>query len=142
MSQGRPGGRRRRAGAERVRPVTSGVRLSLTGMAFRRLLAQAAVTDLEVAERWYATLFDAPPHTRPMDGLLEWHLGASFGVQVFLDPVRAGRSTLVLDESDLDVLASRLSAAGLGHAGPQPVTASRVLRLSDPDGNQVVVTGA
>jgi catechol 2,3-dioxygenase-like lactoylglutathione lyase family enzyme len=110
-------------------------------MAFRHLLAQAVVTDLAAAERWYTALFDSAPQARPMDGLLEWHLGDSFGVQVWLDPARAGRSALVLDESDLDALAVRLSAAGLHHDGPQPVTASRVLVLADPDGNQVVVTG-
>lgn len=76
-----------------------------------------------------------------MDGLLEWHLGGSFGVQVWVDQARAGRSTMVVDESDLDALAARLRAAGLDHGGPQPVTASRVLTLTDPDGNQVIVTG-
>jgi hypothetical protein len=41
----------------------------------------------------------------------------------------------------LDALAARLGASGLDHDGPQQVTASRVLVLADPDGNQVVVTG-
>jgi len=76
-----------------------------------------------------------------MDGLLEWHLADSFGVQVWLDQARAGRSAMVLDESDIDALAARLSTAGVGHDGPQRVTASRVLVITDPDGNQVVVTG-
>lgn len=110
-------------------------------MSFQRLLAQAVVTDLDEAERWYAVLFGGAPQARPMDGLLEWHLAADFGVQVWLDPERAGRSSLVLDESDLDALAERLSGAGLQHDGPQQVTASRVLMLADPDGNRVVVTG-
>ena len=48
---------------------------------------------------------------------------------------------MVIDEFDLDALAARLNAAGLDHDGPRPVTASRVLVLSDPDGNQVVITG-
>ena len=110
-------------------------------MAFQRLLAQAVVADLEVAERWYAALFDGTPQSRPMDGLLEWHLGDSFGVQVWLDPTRAGRSTMVVEESDLDTLAARVSAAGLSHVDPQPGGGARVLILSDPDGNQVVITG-
>jgi hypothetical protein len=110
-------------------------------MAFQRLLAQSVVNDLEVAERWYSALFDGAPQARPMDGLIEWHLGPTFGVQVWLDPTRAGRSSMVIDESDLDALAARLNAAGLDHDGPRPVTASRVLVLSDPDGNQIVITG-
>lgn len=110
-------------------------------MAFRRLLAQAVVTDLAAAERWYATLLESPPHARPMGGLLEWHLGDSFGIQVWLDPARAGRSAMVIEESDLDGLATRLSAAGVDHGGPEPGGGSRVLILADPDDNRVVITG-
>ncbi|NIZ90454.1 VOC family protein [Kineococcus rubinsiae] len=110
-------------------------------MTFRHLLAQAVVRDLRVAEPWYAEVFAGPPGARPMDGLLEWELGESFGVQVWCDPARAGRSTLVLEVSDLDALAARLTAAGLPHDGPQPITVGRALVLTDPDGNRVVVTG-
>ena len=110
-------------------------------MTFQRLLAQSVVTDLAVAERWCTTLFDGPPQARPMDGLLQWRLRDSFGVQVWLDPDRAGRSSMVVEESDLDALAARLTASGLDHEGPQPGGGSRVLVLTDPDGNQVVATG-
>ena len=111
-------------------------------MTFHRVLAQAIVVDLGVAEQWYGELFGGAPHARPMDGLLEWHLGEGFGVQVLQDDARAGRSGMVLDESDLDALAARLTAAGIEHGGPRQVTSSRVLILSDPDGNQIVVSGA
>ena len=114
----------------------------IRSITFQRLLAQAVVNDLAVAEQWYTTLFDGPPQSRPMDGLLEWHLGASFGAQVWLDPDRAGRSAMVVEESELDTLADRLSAAGIDHSGPQPGGGARVLIVNDPDGNQVVVTGA
>jgi catechol 2,3-dioxygenase-like lactoylglutathione lyase family enzyme len=110
-------------------------------MAFQRLLAQAVVADLEVAEQWYTTLLGGRPQARPMDGLLEWHLADSFGVQVWLDPARAGKSAMVIDESDLDALAARLAADGLDHGGPQSGGGARVLILSDPDGNQVVISG-
>ncbi|HEX8509587.1 MAG TPA: VOC family protein [Propionibacteriaceae bacterium] len=111
-------------------------------MTFRRLLAQSIVSDSEVAERWYTALFEGSPQARPMDGLLEWHLSDSFGVQVWRDPERAGHSAMVLNESDLDALAARLTASGNEHDGPQRATSSRLLVLSDPDGNQVVITGA
>ncbi len=104
-------------------------------------MAQAVVTDLEGAERWFATVLGGAPHARPMDGLLEWHLADTFGVQVWRDPVRAGRSAMVIDESELDALATRLADAGIEHAGPQPGGGARVLVLTDPDGNQVVVLG-
>ena len=110
-------------------------------MAFQRLLAQTVVTDLEVAEQWYSTLFGGRPQARPMDGLLEWHLAGTFGVQVWLDPSRAGKSAMVIDESDLDAFAARLDRDGLAQGGPQSGGGARVLILSDPDGNQVVFSG-
>jgi hypothetical protein len=48
---------------------------------------------------------------------------------------------MVIDESDLDALAARLAADGLDHGGPQSGGGARVLILSDPDGNQVVISG-
>jgi|SRR6478735_7994045 len=118
-----------------------GASSSLTGMAFQRLLAQAVVSDLEVAEQWYATLLGGSPQARPMDGLLEWHLAGTFGVQVWLDPTRAGNSAMVIEDSDLDGLTDRLAVDGLEHGGPQPGGGGRVLILADPDGNQVVISG-
>ncbi|GAA3249854.1 VOC family protein [Pseudonocardia petroleophila] len=111
-------------------------------MAMHSVLAQATVSDLAAAERWYSAVFGRAPDARPMGGLLEWHLGSTFGVQVFAEPDRAGRSSIVLGEDDLDALAARLTDAGVAHDGPQPVTSSRILALQDPDGNRVVFTGA
>lgn len=107
----------------------------------RRLLANCTVTDLDRAEHWYTRLFDREPAARPMSGLIEWHLGDTFGVQVWSEPDRAGQSSVVLDETDLDAAAARLSAAGIGHDGPQPGGGARILQLTDPDGNRVVLTG-
>ncbi|MGY1671773.1 VOC family protein [Geodermatophilus sp. SYSU D00710] len=107
-----------------------------------RVLAQATVADLDRAERWYATLFGRAPDSRPMDGLLEWHLTDSGGVQVWREPGRSGRSTVVLEVADLDAVAGDLTAAGITHDGPQPGGGSRVLRLGDPEGNRVVLVGA
>ncbi|MDE9365489.1 VOC family protein [Luteipulveratus sp. YIM 133132] len=106
------------------------------------VLGQSTVTDLARAEEWYTRLFDREPDSRPMDGLLEWHLGDGFGVQVWAEADRAGRSSIVLVETDLDAVATRLAAAGVDHDGPQPGGGARVLQLTDPDGNRVVITGA
>ena len=114
---------------------------SLYSMAIQRVLAQSTVSDLETAERWYSTLFMRRPDARPMPGLLEWHLGDTFGVQVWSEPDRAGHSSMVLDESDLDALAARLTEAGLDHPGTQQASSSRIVLLEDPDGNRVVFTG-
>jgi len=108
----------------------------------RSLLAQSTVTDLDAAEDWYTHLFGRAPDARPMPGLLEWQLGEPFGVQVWSEPDRAGRSTMVLEQADLDAAAVRLAEAGIAHHGPQPASSSRILILTDPDGNRVVLTGA
>jgi len=107
----------------------------------RRLLANCTVTDLDRAEKWYFRLLDREPDARPMTGLIEWHLGDTFGLQVWSEPDRAGHSSVVLDETDLDTAAARLNAAGLEHDGPQPGGGGRILQLSDPDGNRVILTG-
>lgn len=106
------------------------------------VLAQSTVSDLGRAEDWYTALFGRGPDARPMEGLLEWYLTESFGVQVWDEPERAGRSSMVLAVSDLDADAASLARAGLTLDGPQQVSAGRVLVLLDPDGNRVVLTGA
>lgn len=106
-----------------------------------RLLAHCTVTDLDRAEHWYTRVLDGRPDARPMPGLIEWHLEPTFGLQVWSESDRAGRSTVVLDETDLDTAAARLTRAGVDHDGPEPGGGTRILRLADPDGNRVVFTG-
>lgn len=105
-----------------------------------RLLGNHCVSDLEAAERWYTTLVGRGPDARPMAGLLEWHLSDTTGLQVWLEPERAGGGGSVIQVMDLDAAAATLAQAGLTTDGPEQATSSRILRLSDPDGNRVVLT--
>lgn len=130
--------------------MTSGSRRSLPNqvvsamegkpMTFSGVVAQATVSDLEPALRWYSRVFGRQPDDRPMDGLAEWHLARGAGVQVWAEPDRAGRSSLIVEVSDLDALISRIDEAGITHDPPQDVTASRILTLEDPDGNRLVLS--
>ena len=108
----------------------------------RRVLAHCTVTDLDRAEVWYARLLGREPDARPMDGLIEWHFSDSCGLQVWSEPDRAGRSCAVLEETDLDEAAARASEAGISHAGTRSGGGARILQLTDPDGNRLVLTGA
>ena len=108
----------------------------------RRLLAHCTVTDLGRAEDWYARLLGRGPDARPMPGLIEWHLGDSYGLQVWSEPDRAGQSSVVLEETDLDEAAALAAEVGIVHDGPRPGGGARILQLADPDGNRVVLTGA
>lgn len=107
-----------------------------------RLLAQCTVAQLERAEQWYSQVLDHGVDTHPMPGLAEWHLGDNFGVQVWVDADNAGHSTVILNETDLDGAAERVTAAGIHHDGPQAGGGARILQLTDPDGNLVVFAGA
>lgn len=89
-------------------------------MTFTAVYAESIVIDLNAAERWYTVLFNAAPDLRPMEGLLTWVLGEGRGVQVWRDPERAGQSAVMVGVDDLDALASRLTAAGIEHAGAEP----------------------
>lgn len=111
-------------------------------MTLTRILAQSTVTDLGTAERWYTALWERGPDARPMPGLLEWHLNGTAGLQVWSEPARAGRSTVVMGTDDLDAVAARLAAAGVPHEGVQPGGGGRILQVLDPDGNRIVLTGS
>lgn len=107
---------------------------------FSGLLGNCTVSDLQRAESWYTKLFARKPDRRPMDGLLEWHLGPGFGIQVWCEPQRSGHSTVVLEVSDLPAQAQRLLQLGIEHQGLQPGGGAQILQLVDPDGNRVVLT--
>ena len=113
----------------------------LPSMTFTSVLAQATVSDLRAAEPWYTALLDRGPDVRPMDGLLEWRVSDGGGVQVWVEPQRAGRSTVLLATDDLDAVAARLAASGTATRGIERGGGARVLRLTDPDGNRVVLLG-
>lgn len=111
-------------------------------MTLDRILAQSTVSDLATAERWYTALWERGPDARPMPGLLEWYVGGTAGLQVWAEPARAGRSTVVIGTDDLDAVAARLAAAGVDHGGVQPGGGGRILQVADPDGNRIVLTGS
>lgn len=108
---------------------------------FRLLMANCTVSDESVGEAWYSRLFDRGPDSRPMPGLLEWHLGDGFGLQVWAEPDRAGHSSVLIEVDDLDSVVGRLVAAGVDNHGPQPGGGRRILVVEDPDGNRVVFAG-
>lgn len=107
----------------------------------RGVLAHCTVTDLPRAEDWYTRLLGRGPDARPMAGLLEWHLGEGFGLQVWSEPERAGHSCAVLHDTDLDATAAQLTTAGIDNDGPQPGGSGRIVQLADPDGNRIVLLG-
>lgn len=111
-------------------------------MTYTAVVAQSTVSDLGAAEPWYTALLGREPDARPMAGLLEWHVSGDCGLQVWVEPGRAGRSTVLLRADDLDAAAERLRSLGIASGAPEAGGGARLLRLSDPDGNRVVVLGS
>jgi len=105
------------------------------------VLAHSTVPELDRAEDWYGRLFGRAPDATPMPGLLEWYLTDAIGVQVWSEPDRAGRCSMVLEETDLDGATARLVDVGIALDGPAPGGGARILMLTDPDGNRVVLAG-
>jgi predicted enzyme related to lactoylglutathione lyase len=61
------------------------------------------------------------------------------GLQVWQEPGRAGRSTVVLGIEDVETEVARLREAGLQPVGAQPGGGGQVVELRDPDGNRAVL---
>ena len=121
--------------------MTCGRRGGPTCTALNSVLAQSTVSDLGAAEQWYTALWGRGPDARPMPGLLEWHVDPAAGLQVWSEPDRAGRSSVVIGTDVLEGVAARLAASGIDHGGPQQGGGRRILQLADPAGNRVVIAG-
>lgn len=71
----------------------------------------------------------------------QWHLHDAFGVQVWKEAGRAGQSSMVLDESDLEERLDLLTSADIHNEGIGDVTSSRILAITDRDSNRIVFAG-
>ncbi|WP_328795281.1 DUF2867 domain-containing protein [Jannaschia marina] len=114
-------------------------RAILATMPITAIYANLSCADLARSRAWYERVFDRVPDATPMEGLHEWHLGASAGFQLFHDAQKAGQGTVTLFADDLDAARARLAAAGPDLPEPQPGGPGRILQLRDPDGNLVVL---
>lgn len=104
-----------------------------------RLYGQVACADLDRSVAWFERLFDRAPDQRPMQGLAEWDVGDSGGLQLFQQPENAGHTTLTLIVDDLRAQAARLDGAGLKRGEVEPADETSLVRLRDPDGNLIVL---
>ena len=111
-------------------------------MAIETIFANVSCSDLKTSEPWYAKLFGRPADRHPMSGLAEWHFTDSAEVQLYEDKAKAGRSTLTLGVMPLGTERARLVAAGIPAGEIEQAKDFWILRISDPDGNLVVLASA
>ena len=74
-----------------------------------------------------------------MDGLAEWHHGSSAGFPLFEEPANARRGTLTFIVTGLPDEHARLVDGGLGPGDVELAHTASLVRLSDQDGNLVVL---
>lgn len=111
-------------------------------MQVNTIFATIHCANLEHSTAWYARLFDRDPDTAPMDGLKEWHLGDITGLQLVEDHHRAGHGTATLGVTGIEGFAKRMASAGLPMSDIEQGDLARILTLSDPDGNRIVLAEA
>lgn len=105
-------------------------------MAIDNVLAGVAVTAIDASAQWYEKLLGRP-RGKPMPELVEWKFTGGGGLQLFVDPGRAGQSSVTLVVSDLDACLARLTKKGLTTVQRRTSKTALTALLRDPDGNQV-----
>lgn len=111
-------------------------------MGIDTIFANVSRSDLSVSERWYEKLFGRAADRHPMDGLAEWHFTDSAEVQLYEEKPKAGHSTLTLRVTAMGEERDRLKAAAIAVGEIEKGGPGFILRLSDPDGNLVVLASA
>lgn len=106
-------------------------------MAIANVLAEWTVADFDGALAWCARLFGRTADRRPMDGLAEWQLTDTGGVQVFHSPNNAGTGLLTLSVDDLPRHHADLAARDLSVGDITIGEQARFATVTDPDGNTI-----
>ena len=111
-------------------------------MDIETIFANISCSSLKTSLPWYEKLFGAPPTRRPMDGLVEWHFTDSAAVQLHENKTNAGKSTLTIGVVAIEHELRRLHEQGLKPGPIEPTKDLFIMRMSDPDGNLVVMASA
>ena len=99
------------------------------------------VSDHESAIAWYSSLIGREPDRRPMDPSAEWDLGERSGLQVYLDPEKAGGHNMIIGVDDLDAALEEVRGRGIeGEGFTVPSGQFKLCMLEDPSGNVVVLS--
>lgn len=108
-------------------------------MQIQTVFAGIPVADHAAAHAWYERLLGRPADRRPMDGLAEWDLTASGGIQLSSDAERAGSTVLTLSVDDLDKYAATLTGRGIAVGTIDTGMVSRFAAVTDPEGNTIML---
>lgn len=111
-------------------------------MPITNVRAVIAVAEHDAALLWYERLFGRPADLHPMDGLAEWDLTSSGGLQVQRDADLAGSSQATLIVDDLDASVAELHGRGIETPDITVGSGAQFVQLTDPEGNAIVFAAA
>ena len=106
-------------------------------MSIQNALASLAVSDLDTAITWYATLLGRPADSRPMPEVAEWKFPRGGWLQVYALAERAGKGSVTLAVDDVAAESSKLMALGIDVDAPPSSAKVRTVMIKDPDGNSI-----
>ncbi|RDE08921.1 VOC family protein [Pelagibacterium lacus] len=107
-------------------------------MNIQGLFAVATVADMARGEDFYTRLLGRGPDDRPMEGLIQWRQ-SYFGIQLFEDAARAGRSRMTIVVPDMAETRAQLAGRGLTLEPEINGDFGKIAQIYDPDGNQVTL---
>jgi catechol 2,3-dioxygenase-like lactoylglutathione lyase family enzyme len=106
-------------------------------MPVTNVFAVMAVAIFDEAIAWYERLMGREADNVPMDGLADWQVTATGGIQVFLDFERAGGGAVTLIVDDLVEHVAGLAAADLPVSALTTGEMARFATIGDPEGNTI-----
>ena len=96
------------------------------------------VNEFDKALDFYIRLFKKKPDIVPIDGVAEWQLLQGAWIQLSVDPVRAGSTTVVITVDDIEAQYQFCKSNNLtiGEVVEYPEVI-KLAELIDPEGNKV-----
>ena len=104
----------------------------------KSVISVIPVTNFELALQWYIKFFGREPDIVPMEGIAEWQLAENALIQVSIDPERAGKTTVVIEVSDVELTYKTLLDANfsVGKIEEYPDVV-KIIDVLDPEGNKM-----
>lgn len=96
------------------------------------------VTDQDTAVNWYKKLIGRDADVVPTEEVAEWQLAGNAWIQVATDPDNAGKTTVVINVSDIDAQCTACADAGVALGEVVEYTGIvKMVDATDPDGNKI-----
>ena len=108
-------------------------------MNIQGLYAVACVTDMARAEGWYTGLLARPADDHPMPTLTQWRNIGTAGIQLILDPEKAGASVVTIVTPDIAAESDRLADLGLDIGEISRGGFGAIVEIADHDGNRIII---